>query len=75
MSALPTSLSLSPQDAAIISFLGKGLLSGEIGQATEQVAHWKHFFDRIPAEFSDIFDKFKIRLNKMPIGHTITSFE
>ena len=31
---------VNPQDAAIISLRGKGLLSGEIAQATEQVAHW-----------------------------------
>ena len=48
ISALPTRRSLSPQDAAIISFLGNGLFSGEIGQATEQVAHWKHFFRSPP---------------------------
>jgi len=40
ISPLPISLSLRPQDAAIISFLGKGLSSGAMGQATEQVAHW-----------------------------------
>ena len=39
-SALLTTLSFRPQDDAIISLRGKGLLSGEIGQATEQVAHW-----------------------------------
>jgi hypothetical protein len=39
MSAFPKSLSFSPQDAAIISFRGNGLLSGDIGHAMEQVAH------------------------------------
>jgi hypothetical protein len=39
MSPLPISLSFRPQDVAIISLRGNGLLSGEIGQATAQVAH------------------------------------
>jgi hypothetical protein len=34
------SRSFNPHEAAIISFLGNGLFSGEMGQATEQVAHW-----------------------------------
>src|SRR3989339_1945420 len=38
-SALLISRSLRPQDAAIISFLGKGLFSGAMGHATEHVAH------------------------------------
>jgi hypothetical protein len=39
-SPLPINRSFNPQDVAIISFLGKGLVSGEMGQATAQVAHW-----------------------------------
>jgi hypothetical protein len=39
MSRLLTSLFFNPHDAAIISFLGNGLVSGEIGQTTEHVAH------------------------------------
>jgi hypothetical protein len=35
----PTSLSFNPHWAAIISFLGKGFSSGEMGHTTEQVAH------------------------------------
>jgi hypothetical protein len=38
-SPLPINRSFNPQDVAIISFLGNGLVSGEMGQATEQVAH------------------------------------
>src|SRR6056297_1321066 len=37
MSPLLISLSLRPHEAAIISFLGKGLPSGAMGQATEHV--------------------------------------
>jgi hypothetical protein len=39
MSELPTNLSFKPHEAAIISLRGNGLLSGEMAQATEQVAH------------------------------------
>jgi hypothetical protein len=39
MSGLLTNLSFNPHDAATISFRGKGFVSGEMGQATEQVAH------------------------------------